>query len=303
MGISNSLEVPSIGNVKQLFSIGQEEIKLIRSYSAEAKKHIPSFMEDLYKWKEKIPEFNLIFARGSILEHLKKLKTEYWQQFFDCELTKSYIQTRISMIEAHTNVHLPLSAFIASISYGNDWWIEKIRAQKKLKDKDALISAISRLTFLDTTLASTAYTKSSAELLEKQNLALQELSTPTIQLWKDVLILPIVGLVDSSRAQLMTRELLLKIQETSAKNLIIDITGVATMDSGVANHLIKITRASRLMGCTCILSGIGPEVAQLLVQLGVGLEGIETSSTLETAFQMALEKEGSQILSKEEGTL
>ncbi|MCX7120376.1 MAG: STAS domain-containing protein [Gammaproteobacteria bacterium] len=137
------------------------------------------------------------------------------------------------------------------------------------------------------------------DIVEKQSLALQELTTPTIQLWEGILILPIVGIVDSNRAQIMTTAMLTKIQQTASRTIIIDITGVATVDSGVANHLIKITKATRLMGCTCILSGIGPEVAQILVHLGLSLESVETSGNLQSAFKTALLRSGQTITEKQ----
>ncbi|MCI5141817.1 MAG: PAS domain S-box protein [Candidatus Electrothrix sp. ATG1] len=116
-----------------------------------------------------------------------------------------------------------------------------------------------------------------------QSRAIQEMSTPAIKLWQGVLVLPVVGIVDSHRAQQMMEAILTKITETSAKVIIMDIQGVAAVDTAVANHLIKITKATKLMGCQCILSGISSMVAQTLVQLGINLENIHTTSTLQDA--------------------
>lgn len=123
----------------------------------------------------------------------------------------------------------------------------------------------------------------------EQNRAIAEMSTPAIKLWEGVVVLPVVGIVDSSRAQQMMEAMLSRIAETSAKVIIMDIQGVAAVDTAVANHLIKITRATRLMGCQCIISGISPMVAQTLVQLGINLDNVHTNTTLRDALRDAFE--------------
>ena len=119
--------------------------------------------------------------------------------------------------------------------------------------------------------------------LKEQSRTILEISTPVIQLWDRILVLPIVGVVDSYRAQQMMDTMLNKLKETSSKIIILDIQGVATVDTAVANHLIKIAKATRLMGCKCIISGISPAVAQTLVTLGVDLGTIITHSNLQEA--------------------
>lgn len=196
----------------------------------------------------------------------------------------------------HATIHLPVSSYVAGMSFAVDWWTAKIsETTSSTVDATFLIRAIYKLFSLDIAIISASYTQASNDLIEKQSRALLELSTPTIQLWEGILVLPILGVLDSRRAQDMTDVMLHKIQQTNALTVIIDITGVPTVDSSVANHLIKITKATKLMGCECILSGIGPEIAQTLVQLGINLDMIETSSNLKSAFQLALVKAGYQI--------
>ncbi|MBZ9633422.1 PAS domain-containing protein [Clostridium sp. FP1] len=123
--------------------------------------------------------------------------------------------------------------------------------------------------------------------LKNQSKTIREMSTPTIKLWDDVLLLPIVGVVDSMRAQHMMDSMLNKIMETYSKVIIMDIQGVAAVDTAVANHLIKITKATKLMGCECIVSGISPAVAQTIIQLGIEMGDIKTKSTLSDALAEA----------------
>jgi len=119
--------------------------------------------------------------------------------------------------------------------------------------------------------------------LEEQSRTIREISTPAIELWDRVLILPVLGVIDSMRAQQMTDTMLNKIKETSSRVIILDIQGVAAVDTAVANHLIKITKATRLMGCQCIISGISPAVANAIVQLGIDMGDVKTNSTLREA--------------------
>lgn len=121
------------------------------------------------------------------------------------------------------------------------------------------------------------------EKLQEQSKTILEISTPAIKLWDRIIVLPVVGVIDSLRAQQMMESILTKIMETSSKVIIMDIQGVMAVDTAVANHLIKITRATKLMGCRCIISGISPAVSQTLVQLGINLGDVVTNSTLQDA--------------------
>ncbi len=134
--------------------------------------------------------------------------------------------------------------------------------------------------------------------LKEQSQTIMEISTPAIKLWERVVILPVVGVVDSLRAQQMMNTMLAKIMETSAKVIILDIQGVAAVDTAVANHLIKIAKATKLMGCRCIISGISPAVAETLVQLGIELGEIATNSTLQDALSDAFTLMGLEVRSK-----
>jgi len=129
----------------------------------------------------------------------------------------------------------------------------------------------------------------------KQAALIMEMSTPVMRLWDSILLLPIVGLVDSKRAQLIMETVLQKILDYQAKVIILDIQGVPAVDSAVANHLIKVTKATRLMGCTCIVTGISPEISQALVNLGIELTDILTQSTLKDGVSTSLEKVGFQL--------
>jgi rsbT co-antagonist protein RsbR len=124
-------------------------------------------------------------------------------------------------------------------------------------------------------------------LIEQQRKAIEELSTPIIKIWERVLVLPLIGTLDTRRSQRLTEALLTDIATTQTKVTILDITGVPTVDSAVANHILKTVAAVQLLGAECVITGIRPEVAQTMVHLGVDLSGVETLSTLAEGLKWA----------------
>src|SRR5690349_5354685 len=141
-----------------------------------------------------------------------------------------------------------------------------------------------------------AYQKTREEVIARQQQELLELSTPVVKLWDGVLALPLIGTLDSARTQIVMESLLQRIVETGADIAIIDITGVPTVDTLTAQHLLKTVTAARLMGADCIISGIRPQIAQTVVHLGVDLGDILTKATLADAFRIALSRSGRQVV-------
>jgi rsbT co-antagonist protein RsbR len=129
----------------------------------------------------------------------------------------------------------------------------------------------------------------------RQQQEMLELSTPVVELWRGILALPLIGTLDSQRTQVVMENLLQKIVDTGAPIAIIDITGVPTVDTLVAQHLLKTVAAARLMGADCIISGIRPQIAQTIVHLGVELGDVTTKATLADAFTVALKRSGLTI--------
>jgi len=146
------------------------------------------------------------------------------------------------------------------------------------------------------------YQKGREEVISRQQQGLLELSTPVVKLWEGVLALPMIGTLDSARTQVVMESLLQRIVETGAEIAIIDITGVPTVDTLTAQHLIKTVTAARLMGADCIISGIRPQIAQTIVHLGVDLADVSTKATLADAFRLALGRTGQTVARLARGT-
>jgi rsbT co-antagonist protein RsbR len=165
------------------------------------------------------------------------------------------------------------------------------RLRTHTKDPEGLVEEMMAVSYILDALGlftTEIYQKAREELITRQQQDMMELSTPVVKLWDGVLALPLIGTLDSARTQVVMESLLQRILETGSSVAIIDITGVPTVDTLVAQHLLKTVTAARLMGADCIISGIRPQIAQTIVHLGVALNNVTTKSSLADAFQVAL---------------
>ena len=172
------------------------------------------------------------------------------------------------------------------------------RLRSELTDPQELLEEIWNATLIVDKLGlftTEAFQKSREEMISRQQQELLELSTPVVRLWDNVLALPLIGTLDSSRTQVVMENLLQAIVETRSDIAIIDITGVPTVDTLVAQHLLKTVAAARLMGADCIISGIRPQIAQTIIHLGVDLSEVSTKATLADAFSLALRRTGYEV--------
>ena len=172
------------------------------------------------------------------------------------------------------------------------------RLRARMHEPEALADSLWAVTRLIDRLGlhtTESFQRTRERVIERQQRELLELSTPVVELWDGILALPLIGSLDSNRTQVVMESLLDKIVSTRASIAIIDITGVPTVDTLVAQHLMKTVAAARLMGADCIISGIRPQIAQTIVHLGVDLSRVTTKASLGDAFRTALERTGGRI--------
>ena len=167
--------------------------------------------------------------------------------------------------------------------------------QQKGNNADQLYAEITALDdFVDKLALHTtdSYIHGRDQVIARQQEEMLELSTPVVTLWDGIVALPLIGTLDSARTQVVMESLLQAIVQTNSRFAIIDITGVPTVDTLVAQHLLKTITAARLMGAECILSGIRPQIAQTIVHLGINLQDVITKAKMADAFKLALERSG-----------
>jgi len=217
------------------------------------------------------------------LEHSSDSSSRDWKPVVDMltEMSKSRAVQGFSLSETATFIFSLKQPIFDIIQQRND------RDSKKLGTEMWEITLLLDKLGLYTT---EAFQQCREEVILRQQQEMLELSTPVVQLWDNILALPLIGTLDSGRTQVVMESLLQRIVETGAKIAVIDITGVPTVDTLVAQHLMKTVAAARLMGADCIISGIRPQIAQTIVHLGIDLTEITTKATLADAFRTAMQQ-------------
>jgi rsbT co-antagonist protein RsbR len=218
----------------------------------------------------------------------RDITTIPWAQVRDLlrDLSMRRAQQGFTPVETATfvfSLKQPLFDRIASESGSDDRHV-----LEKLWDTTTMLDSLGLYT-------TEAFQKTREELISRQQQEMLELSTPVVELWDGILAIPLIGTLDSNRTQIVMQNLLEAIVAKGSRIAIIDITGVPTVDTLVAQHLLKTVSAARLMGAECVISGIRPQIAQTVIHLGVDLGNVTTKATLADAFQVSLRKLGLRV--------
>lgn len=270
----------------QLHEISEEDLTLIRKVGRSIVPRLDEYVKHFYAWLENIPEYTQYFSDGNRLNRVQNMQVQYWERFFGAEVDEAYVADRINLGEVHARVGLPLSIYFAGMNMSMVIFIRRLYdGEQSDSDYSDFVTAFTKLLNMDTTLVVETYTSLVNRRISEQSEALLAMSTPVTMIWQDILMLPIVGIIDSKRAQDIMSAVLAKIADARAKIFIMDISGVAIVDTAVANHFIKITKATRLMGCECLVSGLSPAIAQTMVQLGINVGEVRTNATLRDALE------------------
>ena len=286
--MSQSLDAKSL---LERFDISLEDLVLLKrcGESFDVSDTIHSVVEQFYEWLGEQPEFSIFFNSPETVERVKKLQKKYWQEFFSGDVDQKYIDYRVLVGEVHALRDTPNLIYFAAMAHFNKLFSDAIvSCDFSHEDTSLAFTAFDKLRLLDMFVASEQVALFARRRLIESGKAMLEMSTPVTSVWDGVLLLPLVGVVDSQRTQDIMEKSLSRIAETRARVFVMDIGGVVTVDTAVANNFIRITQATRLMGCDCIISGISPNVARTLVELGANVGEVRTTATLRDALQLAL---------------
>jgi rsbT co-antagonist protein RsbR len=288
--------VSNLTTLLELYSIKDEDILRIRSFGEVILPNLDKFVRLFYDWLRKQPEFEEFFPDEESLTHTQKMFRGYWEELFRGELDDVYLEKRQRVGETHARIGLPLTIYFAAMNTSLKLLTEDLYEDNLLKDDYIpAVRAVTKLVHLDTSVAVETYARLTNEAMTAQSRSLMAMSTPVTQIWDNVLFLPIVGIVDSKRAQEIMNATLAKISQTQARVFIMDISGVAVVDTAVANYLIKVTKATRLMGCECTISGVSPAIAQTIVELGIDVGKVKTTATMQDALVDAFQQLGVKL--------
>jgi rsbT co-antagonist protein RsbR len=247
--------------------------------------HASVFFSFLSKFEEAAP----LFQRQDLLTEAKRLKREHLIAMVQGEYGRPYVEQRLELGLLYGRVGLDVRVFLGAFHQ-----LMKAIGTEVMRraDGDPLAAfenfmALKKIGFFDIGLIVDVMIAERERTISLQQEAIRELSTPVLQIRDRLLILPIIGMIDSNRAKQLTDNLLRAIRDNRAKVVVMDITGVAAVDSKVANHLIQTVAAARLMGAVVIVTGLSADVAQALVALGVDLRAINTVGDLQGGLELA----------------
>lgn len=277
-------------SILKKFKITNNDIKLIREVGPKVMSEIQHHLDAFYDWLAEHDEYHIFFANNEArLSRVRDMQVEHWQSFFDARIDEAWLAARRHIGAVHAHINLPHDIYFAGVSCSAQSITDRIRdLGGSIKNPEATRDAVSKLIYLDAFVVIEEIARIQRDKIEAGSKALLEMSTPVTPIWEGILLLPLVGVIDSERTHDIMNKTLNKIAETRSKVFVLDISGVGAMDTAVANQLIKITRATQLMGCETIISGVSPNIARTLVELGVSVGEVKTTATMRDSFELAL---------------
>ncbi len=269
---------------------GQDDVARLGAVDDLARRYADGVIEDFYRHLLSFPDMRKsFFADPKTLERVKNLQREYFLRLTHGTYDLDYARDRVTIGAVHERIGLPIKSYLGMYNFYLRAVAMRLAEAHEADPGRALAAFLSlmKVTFLDMGLAIETYIDARERTIRRQEEAIQELPTPVLPVREGLLILPVIGLIDTRRARQLTEQLLGSIRANRAKVVVIDITGVQSVDSKVANHIVQTVDAARLMGTKVIIAGISPEVAQTMVTLGIDLARIATVGVLQTGIELA----------------
>jgi rsbT co-antagonist protein RsbR len=279
------------------FELADEDFQRLAALKPFAERWTHEITEGLYDLIMEHPESRAFFPDEASLTRVKKLQNAYFIGLFSGKCDLAYVRDRLRVGAAHERIGMPpklyLGAYRRYLALIHSRLLEHFKGHEIEATK--ALSSIRKIIFFDMALAIDTYIAAYLETMTRHQAAIRELSTPVIKVHDRILLLPIVGTVDTQRAHQIMETVLVQVVDQQARVMILDIAGVPVVDTKVADHLLKTTAAVQLLGAQTILTGISASVARTVVQLGVEITRMHTRSNLSEGIELALSIVGKKI--------
>jgi rsbT co-antagonist protein RsbR len=298
------LDEAELKHRRAFFELTDDDLARLAALRPFAEKVTAQTVEEFYELLLGHPETRKFFPDEMTIRRVKRTQSEYFLGLFAGKCDLAYVEDRLRVGAIHQQIGLSTKWYLGG--YRKYMALIKRHLIEEVKDPleaRAAFESIQKLVYFDIALATDAYMASKIDALERHQAAIRELSTPVIRVHDRILLLPLVGAIDSHRANQVMDAVLTKVTEMQAKCIIIDIAGVPVVDTKVADSLIKTTAAVRLLGAQTILTGITAQVARTIIQLGVDISAMHTLSRLADGIELALSLVGKSIQTKPRGAL
>jgi rsbT co-antagonist protein RsbR len=279
------------------FQIDEGDLARLKALAPFAAKHMDAVVDEFYGLILGHPEARRFFPDEATVRRVKQLQKQYFMGLFAGRCDAAYVEERLHVGHMHERIGMAPKWYIGA--YRNYLAILLARITTDIPDfKEAMAAYLSllKLVAFDMSLAIDSYIAANLETLGRHQAAIRELSTPVIKMHDRVLLLPLVGAIDSGRAQQVMETVLTRVIAEKAKVIILDIAGVPVVDTKVADHLLKTTAAVRLVGAQTVLTGISAQVARTIIQLGVDISSMHTLANLSEGIEVALQIVGKHIV-------
>jgi rsbT co-antagonist protein RsbR len=292
------LDDREIESRRAFFELDDDDLQRLASLRGHAERHSNEIIEALYQLIIGHADTRTFFPDEATLNRVKGLQRQYFLGLFTGRCDRAYVEDRLRVGAAHERIGLAPKWYIGA--YGRYLRLLMDRLVSDLPPGEALAASRSlmKIVAFDMALAIDTYIAANLDTVARHQAAIRELSTPVIRMHRGVLLLPLVGTVDSHRAQQIMETLLTRVVDEQARVVIVDIAGVPVVDTRVADHLLKTTEAVHLLGAVTIVTGISAQVARTIVQLGVDISSIHTRARLEDGIELGLGLVGKAITEK-----
>jgi rsbT co-antagonist protein RsbR len=289
------MTMPDRDELLLLFGATETDFERVRRLGKLVAPRIDEFIERFYAYLQTAlrSDFDMHFPDQTTISRAQSAFRRAWLEFFEARWDEAYVQSRAHIGEVHAQLQIEPRHYIAAMNRAIEIWIDELYSGGiDEQEWSGTRAAMRRLVLMEAALVVDVYSRRTGEVIAQQSRALIDMSTPIAALWDGILMLPIVGILDSRRAEDIMQRMLEQVAEKQAIVFILDISGVAVVDTAVANHLIRMTKAARLMGCETIVSGLSPSVARTIVELGIDVGDMRTTGNLRDALRVAFERAG-----------
>ena len=292
------LDEAEIRSRREFFELGDDDLGRLALLRPFAEAHTEAIVEGFYELLLSHRETRTFFPDDATIRRVKRTQRDYFLGLFQGRCDRAYVEDRLRVGAAHERIGLAPKWYIGAYRRYLELLADRFQADLPPEQATASYRSVARIVAFDMALAIDTYIAASTETVSRHQSAIRELSTPVIRVYDRVLLLPVVGTVDSVRANQIMETVLSRIVEEQAKCIILDIAGVPVVDTRVADSLMKTAAAVRLLGADTIVTGISAPIARTIVTLGVDVIAMHTRSRLQEGIELALSLIGREIVPK-----
>ncbi len=289
------LDARTLEKRRAFFHITDADLERLARMRPLAERHHEVIVEEFYDLLLAHEETRAFLKDQATIARVKAAQKDYFLGLFEGRCDLSYAVDRVRVGSAHERIGLPPTWYLGAYNHYLELLFKRMAEELEPEEAQRAYRSLEKLVFFDAAIAIDTYVDASVENVRRHQDAIRELSTPVIKIHERVLLLPIIGTMDTQRAQQIMETVLSRVVDEQARVIILDIAGVAVVDTEVADHLLKTTAAIRLLGAQTVLTGISAQVARTVVQLGVDISSMTTRSNLADGIKFALNTVGFEI--------